>query len=140
MARRLHGKTPPGLYMSWKKMRYRCSVTTHPSYSRYGGRGITVASEWTDYEVFREWALANGWAPGLEIDRIDNDGNYEPGNCRWLDRLTHARRQSTLTHGKVIAIRSYYATGQWTQQGLGTVFGVSKRTVGRIVRRQRWPE
>ncbi len=80
------------LYRIWKGMRERCRYRHHVSYHRYGGRGITVTSEWDSYTVFREWALANGYADGLTIDRIDNDGNYEPANCRWITKSENARK------------------------------------------------
>ncbi|HEY0011576.1 MAG TPA: hypothetical protein VGB79_01840 [Allosphingosinicella sp.] len=63
----------------------RCANTETRSYSRYGGRGISICAEWRgDPEAFVSWSLANGFRAGLSLDRIDNDGNYEPQNCRWV--------------------------------------------------------
>lgn len=69
----------------------RCFNKNCAGYSLYGGRGITICKEWSEsYEAFITWCLANGWQPGLEIDRIDNNGNYEPRNCRFTTRLVQA--------------------------------------------------
>lgn len=82
-----HGLSKDRLYTIWKNMLYRCNNPEYKYYHNYGGRGITVCSEWHDnYVTFKEWSLANGYADDLSIDRINVDGNYEPSNCRWSTR------------------------------------------------------
>jgi hypothetical protein len=83
------------LYNSWQGMKSRCLRKTHPKYYRYGGRGISICKEWIDFKGFLDWALNNGWKEGYSIDRIDNDGNYCPENCRWVSVSENSRKKST---------------------------------------------
>lgn len=85
----------PSFYQSWTNMKQRCLNKNHPKYKRYGARGITVCDEWLDISNFYKWAIENGWEEGLTIDRIDNDGNYEPSNCRWVTVYSNSRRRGT---------------------------------------------
>lgn len=97
---RTHGGTTgakrEALYGIWYGMKMRCSNPKDEFYGRYGGRGITVHPDWIeDYAAFREWATANGYERKLSLDRIDNDGNYEPTNCRWATAKEQARNRSS---------------------------------------------
>ncbi len=92
--RHMHGKTRTKEYKVWLEMRRRCSDPSIPNYHLYGGRGIRVCERW---ELFANFIADMGMRPssGHSIDRIDNDGNYEPGNCRWADRTTQSWNKRT---------------------------------------------
>jgi hypothetical protein len=98
-ARFVHGDAHarPPLYTRWVKIKTRCFSPTCDSYYNYGARGITMAPEWVnDYAAFRDWILANIGdlpSPKHSLDRIDNDGNYEPGNLRWATKTEQQRNR-----------------------------------------------
>ena len=72
------------LYRIWIGMKTRCSNHNIPQYKDYGGRGIGICDEWKhNFKNFRDWAISNGYKNNLSIERINNDGNYEPSNCKW---------------------------------------------------------
>lgn len=93
---RTHGESHGPLHEVWKGMKSRCYNPKNANFMNYGGRGITVCEEWRNsYEAFRDWMLANGYKPGLEIDRKDNAGNYSPDNCRVVERKVNQRNKRT---------------------------------------------
>ena len=98
-----HNQSKTRLYAIWDAMINRCKSPKHKAYHRYGGRGIKVCDEWQDFTVFRQWALQNGYdenAPRgtCTIDRTDNDGNYCPENCRWVDFKIQANNKCNSKH------------------------------------------
>lgn len=83
----------PKLYGVWVAMMHRCYDPKRAKYKDYGGRGIIVSNEWHDPNCFIDWAESNGYEPGLQIDRINNDESYSPGNCRFVTPKTNARNR-----------------------------------------------
>lgn len=88
-------RVPKGtrIYRIWKGMVSRCNCKGQSSYKHYGGRGISVCSEWLNYIPFDKWASENGYSDNLTIDRIDVNGNYEPSNCRWIPMEDQAKNK-----------------------------------------------
>lgn len=79
------------LWRIWWGMKTRCCKKSNKMYKHYGARGIKVCQEWLDsYENFYAWSIANNYGTGLSIDRIDNNGDYAPDNCRWVDQKTQS--------------------------------------------------
>lgn len=122
-------------YQAWRNMRQRCLNPNHPHWASYGGRGIAVCDRWSSFERF----LADmGARPeGLTLDRIDNDGNYEPGNCRWATKAAQQQntRRTKLTPESVAWIRS--GTG-FTRRQMAARLGVSSTTVTRVIAGAQW--
>ena len=100
-----HGHSAEPIYYVWNSMRQRCMNPKSTHYKNYGGRGIRVCDEWlTLFEPFYEWAMSHGYHEGLTIDRIDNDGNYEPCNCRWVTNKVQSnnRRNNHVIEKKTV--------------------------------------
>lgn len=90
----MHNGTKTRLFRIWKGVLQRCFNKNNPAYMNYGGRGITTCQEWQhSFECFRDWALSNGYTDNLTIDRVNNDGNYCPENCRWATRAEQNRNK-----------------------------------------------
>lgn len=84
---RKHGLCKTKIYKKWEGMKARCLNPNNTRYKDYGGRNITICQEWLDdFMNFYNWAINNGYKDGLTIERINNDGNYEPSNCKWITK------------------------------------------------------
>lgn len=83
------------IYKVWTNMKNRCSNPKSRDYAYYGGKGVKVYPLWAhNFDSFYDWAKKNGWKPGLTIDRIDVNGNYEPSNCRWIDMTAQCNNRT----------------------------------------------
>lgn len=89
-----HGSCDHPVYNTWCNIRSRCYNKSNPKYPRYGGRGIKVCDEWQDFATFKDWALSHGYEQGLSIDRIDNDRDYCPENCRFVNNKIQSNNRS----------------------------------------------
>lgn len=97
----VHGYYYEKLHGVWNSMKQRCSNKNSKDFKFYGGRGIAVCADWVEYVNFRQWAMASGYEEGLTIDRIDVDGPYQPGNCKWIPlKEQMLNRRSNLVYKK----------------------------------------
>ena len=112
-----HGKRNTKLYGVYSGMKQRCYNENSPAYKYYGGKGVYICKEWLDdFMNFYNWAKDNGYGKGMSIDRIDPNGNYEPDNCRWADRVTqntNQRKSSANTSG-FVGVYWNISKNKWT--------------------------
>lgn len=126
-----HGKTNTRLFTIWHSMKQRCTLPTSEHYKDYGGRGIKVCDEWKDFESFYEWAMANDYKENLTLDRIDNNGNYEPNNCRWTTRKVQA---NNTRHNHLITYNGETHTiSEWSE-----IVGIRSDTIAKRINKYKW--
>jgi hypothetical protein len=138
-ARKTHGMKGSREYSSWRAMRYRCRNPRCPAFPNYGGRGITVCRRWES--SFLNFYADMGERPDRKtLDRIDNDGNYEPGNCRWATAKEQGRNTRATKLNPVAAqvIRYVVVNDGRSQRQVARTYGISATQVHRIVRGERW--
>jgi len=136
-----HGGRYTKLYTTWLHMKQRCFNPKIPQYKDWGGRGITICPEWTnDYTKFRDWALSNGYAEGLQINRINNNGNYEPNNCNFVTAKENNRNRRTTKFDIEIAnkIREEYKTSNYSLRDLAKIYNTSFGHISDIINNRKW--
>jgi len=137
--RRAWRKKKPPEYFVWQSMRARCSNPNNKYFSRYGGRGITICPEWDSFDQFFK-DVGPRLTSVHQIDRIDNDGNYEPKNCRWSTPAENVHNSSAcrLTWNEVELIRNYWESGDMMQRDIATRFNIAPCTVSSICAYRSW--
>lgn len=116
IGRESHKETHSRLYRIWIGIKSRCSCETASSYKNYGGRGISISSEWANsYATFKEWSLKHGYSETLTIDRINVNGDYCPDNCRWVPMSIqeHNKRISALNTSGTIGVSYNKKAKKW---------------------------
>lgn len=109
------------LYTTWVNMRARCNNSRSNDYKYYGGRGITVCERWNDFTLFVE-DMYSTYQKGLTLDRKENNGNYEPSNCRWISRL----KQSNNTR---LTLKIEYEGKFYSESALARHVNVPRSTI-----------
>jgi hypothetical protein len=136
LSNREHGYSQHPVYFIWKAMRQRCNNPKAQRYKDYGGRGIKVCSEWNDPINFIEWAFQQGYQPLLKLtlDRIDNDGNYEPSNCRFVPQSINNLNQRSRKDSQ----HCVYNDKQYAVPALAKMLNIvsSELALHRILRQQ----
>lgn len=113
------------IYRIWNGMKSRCNS---PKRTNYYQRGINICDEWEKYLPFKKWALSHGYSDDLTIDRIDNNGNYSPENCRWVSMTEQNRNKRTSVYLTLNGITKHI--NEWV-----SMMGINKSTLRSRLRR-----
>ena len=134
-----HGMSKTRLFGVWATMKNRCNNPKVDAYPHYGGKGIKVCDEWLDFITFHSWAMENGYAHGMTIDRLDNSKDYHPGNCRFVSWTEQGRNTSRVKINVKTAreIKKYLALG-YKPKKLSELLYVSYHIVKDIKRGKTW--
>lgn len=96
-----HGHWGTKLHKIWLTMRQRCINPKCKGFKDYGGRGISICKEWREFATFEAWALSHGYLEGLSIERVNNDGNYCPENCKWIPRCDQPKNTRRTLNNRI---------------------------------------
>lgn len=109
-----HGMSGHPLYSHWRAMRNRCVYTSDPEKARhYKDKGIRICAEWSSFTKFAGWALLNGYAIGLTLDRVDPNGDYCPENCRWATAFAQGQTKSVRADIEIDGVTK--TVSQWSR-------------------------
>ena len=123
-----HGQSSTRLFHIWANIIDRCRNSKRKDWNYYGGKGVRVCEEWKTFEKFAEWAHKSGYKEDLTIDRIDTNGNYEPMNCRWVNRF--AQMNNTTRNHLIECNGETHTIAEWSRINgtpLSTIFYRLKR-------------
>lgn len=132
-------RTP--FYKLWVSMRARCYNPNNAGYKNYGARNIKMCDEWRqDYLNFLSWASSSGYSKGLHLDRINNNGNYGPNNCRWVTKAENNRnRRTTKINWDIVNnIREEWCTGLFRTVDLAKKYDLPAHHISKIILNKIW--